>query len=98
MLTQSHRVRCPRMPHWSYDEADLHLRGGVMSSAETIHREVADAWNRRDWNTYRNLLHPHYSYTGGDGKEMTGGPDTGLGVAQMYASAFPDAILEFRNV
>ena len=60
-----------------------------MSSPATIHREFADAWNRRDWNTFRNLLHPHYSYTGGDGKEMTGGPDIGLGIAQMYASAFP---------
>ena len=69
-----------------------------MSSPATIHREFADAWNRRDWNTFRNLLHPHYSYTGGDGKEMTGGPDIGLGIAQMYASAFPDATLEIREV
>ena len=69
-----------------------------MSNAASIHRELLDAWNRRDFQTYRSLLHPDYSYTGGDGKELTGGPDTGLGVARMYAEAFPDATTEIKKV
>jgi len=69
-----------------------------MASAADIHREFADAFNRRDFEKIRSLFHPQYSYTGGDGQEMTGGPDVGIGVTQMYASAFPDARLEVKRV
>jgi steroid delta-isomerase-like uncharacterized protein len=69
-----------------------------MSSPATFHSEFAAAWNRRDWQAIRNLLHPDYSYTAGDGKEMTGGPEAGVKVGQMYAQAFPDATLEVRHV
>ena len=69
-----------------------------MASAANVHREMVDAFNQRDWDKFRGLLHPEYSYTGGDGKEEAGGPDVGLGVAQMYASAFSDARLEVKKV
>ena len=69
-----------------------------MASAADIHREFLEAFNRRDFEKARGLLHQQYSYTGGDGQEMTGGPDVGIGVMQMYASAFPDARLQIRRV
>jgi steroid delta-isomerase-like uncharacterized protein len=65
-----------------------------MVTAETIHRQMCDAWNRRDFDAVRSLLHPEYTYMGGDGKELTGGPDTGVNVAKAYAAAFPDGRLE----
>ncbi len=69
-----------------------------MATAATIHKEMAEIWNRRDFDAFRKLIHPEYSYTGPDGKEMTGGPDVALGIAQLYAKAFPDATLEVRRV
>jgi ketosteroid isomerase-like protein len=69
-----------------------------MSTPATIHREIAKLWTDRDFEGLRDLLHPEYSYTGGDGKEMTGGPDVGLAIARMFADAFPDGKLEIRNV
>ena len=68
-----------------------------MSGSAAIHRELARLWNQRDFQAMRNLLHPAYTYTGGDGKEMTG-PDAGLAIAQMFANAFPDGKLEVKNV
>ena len=41
----------------------------------------------------RALLHPEYSFMGGDGKVITGGPEVGIGIAKMYAGAFPDGTL-----
>ena len=68
-----------------------------MSTPATIQQEMARLWNARDFDGFRNLLHPEYSYTGGDGKEMSG-PEAGLGIAQMFASAFPDGTLEVKKV
>ena len=61
-----------------------------------IAREMTDAWNRRDWKSFRELLHPSYSYTGSDG-QTENGPEVGLRVAQMYADAFPDGKLEVKS-
>jgi steroid delta-isomerase-like uncharacterized protein len=69
----------------------------VVSPSE-IHRALLDAWNHRDFDRYRSLLHADYSYTGGDGKELTGGPDLGFQIAQMYAGAFPDGRAEITRV
>jgi steroid delta-isomerase-like uncharacterized protein len=69
-----------------------------MATPATIHKEMTELWNRRDFEGFRRLIHPEYSYTGPDGKEMTGGPDTGVGIAQLYANAFPDATLEVKRV
>ncbi len=69
-----------------------------MSSAKSIHHEMADAWNKRDFSAIRGLCHREYSYTGPDGKEITGGPDAGAGVYEMYSKGFPDGRLEVRRV
>jgi ketosteroid isomerase-like protein len=69
-----------------------------MSTAASIHQQVASLWNQRDFAGLRNLMDPEYSFTGADGKEMTGGPDVGVGIAQMFASAFPDGTLEVKKV
>ena len=68
-----------------------------MANVSDIHRQVLDAWNRRDWDNFRSLLHSEYSYIGPDGKEHIG-PDAGLTIAKMYATAFPDGKLEVKNV
>jgi len=68
-----------------------------MATQVNVHHQMAEAWNRRDFDAYRKLIHPEYSYTGPDGKEITGGPDVAVGVAQLYAKAFPDATLEVRR-
>ncbi|MBI2568422.1 MAG: ester cyclase [Candidatus Schekmanbacteria bacterium] len=67
-----------------------------MANPDTAHREMTDAWNRRDFNKFRALLHPDYTYTGGDGQEQRG-PEAGLAVAQMFANAFPDGRIEIRR-
>ncbi len=69
-----------------------------MSTASKIHKEMLDAWNRRDFQAIRNLYHPEYTYRGGDGREIAGGPDTGVKLAQMWADAFPDAKTEIKKV
>jgi predicted ester cyclase len=60
-----------------------------MPTAETIHREMIDAIVADDFDRIRELLHPEYAYTGGDGQQHHG-PEAGLAVAKMYKSAFPD--------
>jgi steroid delta-isomerase-like uncharacterized protein len=67
-----------------------------MATAETIHRQLVEAWNTRDFDAMRELLHTEYTYTSGDGKELAGGPDTGLNIAKTYAAAFPDGRIEVR--
>ena len=68
-----------------------------MADVNQIHREMFEAWNRRDFATMRGLLHPEYTYQGPDGKEAAG-PETGIAIAQMYANAFPDGRLEIERV
>ena len=60
-----------------------------MANAESVAREMVDAINRNDMTRYRELLHPEYSYTGGDGQTQRG-PDAGVAITQMYRTAFPD--------
>ncbi len=60
-----------------------------MGNAESVAREMVDALNRNDMTRYRELLHPDYSYTSGDGQTQRG-QDAGVAVAQMYRTAFPD--------
>ena len=68
-----------------------------MATVSEIHHQIVDAWNSRDWNVLRNLLHSDYTYTGPDGKELVG-PDAGLNLARMYATAFPDGKLEIKRL
>lgn len=60
-----------------------------MATAETIHREMIEAVVRDDFDRVRELLHPDYTYTGGDGQQQVG-PEAGVAVAKMYKTAFPD--------
>jgi len=68
-----------------------------MSDPATIARQYMDAWNRRDWDTSRSLFGPGYSYTGGDGQRQNG-PEAGLAVGQMFATAFPDGKINVQQI
>ena len=65
-------------------------------SAIDVARAFFDSWNKREFTKMRELMHPEYSYTGGDGVEQKG-PDAGMAVAQMFVSAFPDARIHIVN-
>ena len=68
-----------------------------MSDPATIAREYLEGWNRRDWALWSELLHPDYTYTGGDG-QLQKGPQAGMDIGQMFATAFPDGKLEIRRI
>ena len=68
-----------------------------MSDVASIAREYNDAWNRRDWARWRELLHPEYTYTGGDG-QVQKGPEAGLAMGQMFANAFPDGKGDIQKI
>ena len=68
-----------------------------MSDAASIARESTEVWNRRDWARYRELFHPEYSYTGGDG-QVQKGPEAGMAIAQMFANAFPDGRIDVQSI
>ena len=68
-----------------------------MSDAASIARELTEAWNRRDWGRYRELLHSQYSYTGGDG-QVQNGPEAGLALGQMWAAAYPDGKIDVQRI
>ena len=69
-----------------------------MITSQNVHAELKAAFNARDYAKFGSLLHPEYSYMGGDGQVHAGGPSVGVGIAQMYAAAFPDAKLEVLTV
>lgn len=62
-----------------------------MSNIEAIARRYLDSVNERDWDAMRNVMHPEYSYTGGDGRRVEGGPDVGIAVSKMFIGAMSDA-------
>ena len=68
-----------------------------MSDAATIAREYLDSWNRRDWARWRELFHPQYTYTGGDG-QVQKGPEAGLAIGQMFATAYPDGRIDIQRI
>ncbi len=68
-----------------------------MPDASVIAREYLEAWNRRDWEKFRGVLHPEYTYTGGDGEKQQG-PEAGLAVGQMFATAYTDGKIEIRKI
>ena len=61
-----------------------------MAQPSDLHRRFVEAWNKRDFTTFRALLHPDYTYTDCDGKVVPG-PDAGVAAAQALLKAFPDA-------
>lgn len=68
-----------------------------MSDAAAIGRQYLEAWNRRDWATFGGVLHRDYTYIGGDG-QVQKGPEAGLAIGQMFATAFPDGRLDIRAI
>lgn len=68
-----------------------------MSDTTTIVREFFDAFNRRDFDRARELMHPEYSYTGGDGRRQDG-PEAGIAVAQMFHTAMSDAKIDIKRI
>lgn len=68
-----------------------------MADPASIAREYLESFNRRDFDRIRALFDSGYSYTGGDGQRQDG-PQAGIDVVQMYASAFPDAKLDIKQV
>jgi steroid delta-isomerase-like uncharacterized protein len=68
-----------------------------MSDPATIARDYLESWNRRDFDHWRELFDPTYTYTGGDGVRQEG-PEAGLALGQMFASAFPDGKLEIQHI
>ena len=68
-----------------------------MSDPAKIAREYLESFNKRDWDRIRSLFAPGYSYTGGDGEKQQG-PEAGMAVVQMWASAISDARIDIRNI
>ena len=68
-----------------------------MSDPASIAREYLEGWNRRDWARWRELFHPQYTYTGGDG-QVQKGPEAGLAMGQMFANAFPDGKGDIQKI
>ena len=68
-----------------------------MPDAASIVRDYLETWNRRDWARFREFFHQEYTYIGGDG-QLQKGPEAGVAVGQMFATAFPDGRIEFRHV
>ena len=68
-----------------------------MSDVASIAREYSDAWNRRHWAKWRELFHPEYTYTGGDG-QVQKGPEAGMAIGQMFATALPDGKIDVQSI
>jgi len=66
-------------------------------SPREVAQNIFDAWNSRNFDRMRELLHPDYTYTGGDGQEQKG-PEAGMAVAHMFADAFPDGRIDIVNI
>jgi len=67
-----------------------------MSDAAAIARQYLEAAPRRDFDTVRQLFHPQYSYTGGDGQRQEGA-EAGIALADMFTTAFPDVNLDIKH-
>jgi steroid delta-isomerase-like uncharacterized protein len=68
-----------------------------MADPATVARDYLESWNRRDFDHWRELFHPKYSYTGSDGVRNEG-PEAGMAVGQMFATAFPDGKIEIKGI
>jgi steroid delta-isomerase-like uncharacterized protein len=61
---------------------------GVMTDPATLARQYPVAAARRDFDTVRQLFHPQYSYTGGDGTPQDA--EAAIAGCAMFTTAFPD--------
>jgi steroid delta-isomerase-like uncharacterized protein len=68
-----------------------------MLTTNDAHRQYFDAVLARDWEKVKTLLHPDYTYSGADGRELAGS-DAAIAVAQTYTGAFPDIQPEVKAI
>ena len=66
-------------------------------SPKEVAQGALDAWNNRDFDRMRDLMHPEYTFTGPDGREQRG-PDAGMAMARMWAAAVPDGRIDSLNI
>ncbi|HEX4997387.1 MAG TPA: ester cyclase [Terriglobia bacterium] len=67
-----------------------------MTNPSDLQRACLDAWNRRDFDTMKNLLHSDYTYTGPDGRELK--VPEAMKSHRMWATALPDGKVEIKWV
>jgi len=68
-----------------------------MQDLKNMVEQIMQAIPRRDFGTIRQMLHPQYSFTSGDGQRQEG-PESGIAVIEMYTNAFPDLNLEIQQI
>ena len=69
-----------------------------MALVGEIHTLMVGAWNTRDFDSLRDLLHREYSYAAGTGKVLAGGPEVGVKIAKAFAGAFPDGAVQIARI
>lgn len=68
-----------------------------MIDLKRIVEQYMDCLTRQDFGKLRKMYHADYSFTGADGNRRVG-PEAGIGVAELYTSAFPDLSFEITNM
>ena len=68
-----------------------------MIDLKRIVEQSMDAISQHDFGRLRKMFHEGYSYTGADGQRQVG-PEAGIGIAEMYTSAFPDMQFEIISM
>jgi steroid delta-isomerase-like uncharacterized protein len=68
-----------------------------MSDPTSLMRQYLEAVSVRDFDRMRQLFHPQYSYTSGNGQRQEGA-DAGIAVAKMFTGAFPDLKLDVKHM
>ena len=71
--------------------------GSIMENLKKIEEEYIVAFPKRDFHKVRKLLHPIYSYTGGEGQHREGA-EAALEVIERYTTAFPDLRIEVKRM
>lgn len=67
-----------------------------MADAAAIAAEMVEKVNSRDIQGFREMLHPDYTFQDAGGPVQKG-VEVGVGVVQMYTTAFPDLKLTITN-
>ena len=68
-----------------------------MKDLKSMVEQLMDAVPRRDFGTIRQMLHPDYSFTSGDGQRQEG-IEAAIGVIDMYTKALPDMKMDIQQM
>lgn len=68
-----------------------------MQDLKNMVEQIMEAIPRRNFGMIRQMLHPQYSFTGGNGQRQEG-PEAGIAVIEMYTNAFPDLSMEIKHM